>query len=61
MENQLESIRAALVPEATSETRAAAIEACRAILGVDDLLIPRSSGPAADHRSGKIRSRTCCR
>ena len=32
MENLLESIRAALAPDATSETRAAGVEACRAIL-----------------------------
>lgn len=64
MENLLESIRAALVPEATSETRAAAIEACRAILGAlgatpgEPLAAPRQPdiGPTAHAIASVIRS-----
>ena len=64
MENLLESIRAALVPEATSETRAAAIGACRTILSAlgatpgEPLAAPRQPeiGPTAHAIASVIRS-----
>src|SRR4051812_16581238 len=64
MENLLESIRAALAPDSTSETRTAAIEACRAILGAlgatpgEPLAAPRQPdiGPTAHAIASVIRS-----
>ena len=61
METVLETIRAALAPEATGETRAAGIEACRAILttlGATAGEAPRQPevGPLAQAVAGLIKT-----
>lgn len=63
MDNVLETVRAALAPEATAEARAAGVEACRAILATlgatpSEAQPPRppETGPLAQAVAGLIRT-----